>query len=98
MRHRAAAGWKKMVQLAAKAEGLPKVPLGRARVVCTRRSSAPPDQDNLAASFKPIIDAMKPQAGYRGVIQDDSPDYVTCEYHWERERSRQGIRIEVYEV
>jgi len=93
-RHRAAAGWKRLVQYAARAEGLPEKPLRSATIVCTRRSSREPDRDNLAASFVPLINGLKPSHGYAGVIYDDQPGCVEVGYRWEKSRHL-AVRLEV---
>ena len=83
----------------------PGVPLERALVVCTRFSAAsgPPDDDNLRASFKPLIDGL---VGKRNdptdptrILTDDSPAHMTAEYYWERcPRGEGKVVIEVTEV
>lgn len=83
----------------------PNRPLKRSVVVCTRYSGAnePPDDDNLRASFKPLIDALvgtknDPKDRTR-VIADDSPKHMTGEYHWEKcPRGEGRVVMEVLEV
>ena len=96
-RRRHDARWKQLV--AYKCIGQrPKDPLERAFVVCTRYSAAnkAPDDDNLRASFKPLIDGLV----WRGMILvDDSPEHMTAEYHWEKcPRGEGRVVIEVTEV
>ncbi len=77
------AKWKDLVGWALTGRRPPK-PLERALVVCTRFSAArkPPDDVNLRASFKPLIDAL--QLGTRPVLVDDDTVHMQDEYHWER--------------
>jgi Holliday junction resolvase RusA-like endonuclease len=50
----------------------PPEPLTSVRIVCTRFSSVEPDRDNLARSFKSVIDGLKDG----GIIKDDKPSIV----------------------
>lgn len=96
--------WKQLVALETRGKR-PGKPLERALVVCTRFSCASPapDDDNLRASFKPLIDAL---VGNRNdpddptrIFADDSPEHMTAEYHWEPCPRGQGrVVIEVTEV
>ncbi len=98
------ARWKNLVRQATRRE-LPKEPLEKALVVCTRYSAArsSPDRDNLVASFKPLVDGL---AGYKvgnvlltQVLIDDSPEHMTAEYHWEKcPRGKGRVVMEVSEV
>ena len=88
--------WKHQVGWHCKASGLPERPLGRARIVCTRRSTRQPDHDNLVASFKPVIDGLT----LCGVITSDHPDVIgSPEYQWVKvPRAEQGVVVEVESI
>ena len=70
----------------------------RARATFTRVSVAreEPDRDNLAASFKPVIDGLVRVA----VIPDDKPSILDATFAWERSprRDGQGVRIEITSI
>lgn len=87
--------WKQLVALETRGK-CPGEPLERALVVCTRYSCASPapDRDNLVASFKPLIDSLQGT-----VIENDSPEHMTAEYHWENcPRGKGRVVMEVSEV
>lgn len=86
--------WREAVWLACY-QYLPEEPLKRARVTMTRHSSAHSmDTDNLAASFKCLLDALKYQPkvnpNFRGVIFDDSPEFIEARYFFEKAPMREG--------
>jgi len=85
--------WRVMSALVARSKRPPK-PLASCSIRCTRFSSSEPDYDNLAASFKAIIDGLKDA----GVIEDDrSTCIVKREYLWEKTAPKKGmVRIEVW--
>ena len=58
----------------------PQEPLKKARVTVTRFSSKAPDTDNLFASLKPVVDALKTNK----FIEDDSPEHVALKAAWEK--------------
>jgi len=74
-------GWHRRVAEAVMVErARPKLTLQRARIVCTRHSFAQPDFENLAHSFKALLDGFVKC----GVLQDDNPlVLVDQEYRWE---------------
>lgn len=74
----------------------PKEPLTKCRITATRFSSVEPDDDNLAISFKSVIDGLKDA----GVIQDDKTSVVIeRKYLWEISSPRKGkIRVLVEEI
>ena len=73
----------------------PVKPLPRARLVLTRHSSVEPDPDNLAASFKPVIDGLR----YAGVIENDRSANVQIQLTWRLAPASMGkISVEVEEV
>jgi hypothetical protein len=87
--------WKQLVALETRGKA-PKWLLRKSLVVCTRYSAArsSPDRDNLVASFKPLLDALQ-----YTVIENDSPEHLTAEYHWEKCGRGEGrVVIEVSEV
>lgn len=69
----------------------PSEPLTSARITLTRLSSNEPDFDNLAISFKPVIDGLR----RAGVIADDKQSVIgRPEYAWEKTSPRKGrIRV-----
>jgi Holliday junction resolvase RusA-like endonuclease len=74
----------------------PEKPLEKAKLTLTRASSSEGDFDNLAASFKCVLDGLR----YCGVLIDDKKRNVgTPEYQWEKAPPKKGfIRIQVEEV
>ena len=90
--------WKEAVRVYLLQHKLPVKPLERANLECIRFSSRAPDHDGLVMSFKPIVDALKPAGGFRGVIADDSPRHVQRLYRWAQcEPSKGRIRVLVSE-
>ena len=85
--------WQHDTILAAKAQGLPSEPLWKAKVTCTRHSSREPDFENLAHSFKPVIDGLVTG----GVLVDDNQAVIgQPDYRWERAAPKSGrITVEV---
>jgi Holliday junction resolvase RusA-like endonuclease len=76
-----------LAQKSAMVYGRPKYPLKKCRVTCTRFSSVEPDFDNLAGSFKPILDGFK----IAGIFIDDKSSVITERaYLWEKTPARQG--------
>lgn len=71
-------------------------PLPRAHVTLTRCSSAQPDSDNLASSWKFILDGLK----LAQVIVDDSPACIgKIDSRWEMATPKKGcVRIRVEAV
>lgn len=64
----------------------PAAPLAHARVVLTRHSRRAPDPDNLAASWKPVLDGLVRAR----VLLDDSPAHVELASRWERWEMPEG--------
>lgn len=86
--------WKRLVAYALSGK-LPRKPFKLAHVVMTRHSSHEPDFDNLAISFKPIMDGLV-QAG---VLIGDKASQVRVEYKWAKAKQHKGfITIEVREI
>lgn len=70
----------------------PSAPLQRARVVLTRCSTTEPDADNLASSFKFILDGLV----MASVIADDKPSVIDAVFQWERAPRGAGcVRVRV---
>ena len=88
--------WRHDTILSAKAAGLPAEPLWKAKVTCTRHSSQPSDFENLAHSFKPLIDGLTVNGG-GGVLVDDNQQVIgQPDYRWEKAAPKQGmVTIEV---
>lgn len=82
----------------------PNPPLERVHVVCSRFSgSRRPDETNLRASFKPLIDALvgnkKDPTDPTRIFVDDDTEHMSEEYHWEKcPRGEGRVVIEVTEV
>ncbi len=79
--------WKNLVYMAV---GLkrPDTPLERAKITLTRHSMREPDYDNLAISFKPVIDGLK----FAGVIVDDKRMNIgRAEYLWVQAPPKKGF-------
>lgn len=74
----------------------PKKPLDKCILTCTRHSSSEPDFDNLAISFKSIIDGLVDA----GIMEDDkSSCVVRREYKWEKAKAGKGfVTIKVEEI
>lgn len=74
----------------------PSKPLERARVELTRCSSSRPDADNLASSFKFVLDGLV----LARVIADDKPSVIGQPvFAWEKTSPRKGcVRIKVEEL
>lgn len=58
--------WCRCVKIATEGK-IPPAPLEKAILTMSRHSSAPPDDDNMRASFKPIVDALRKLK----IIKDD---------------------------
>jgi hypothetical protein len=73
-RHRNSAVWQKEIVYALLTSGQPlqRLPYERARVTIHRQSRGELDPDNLVASTKPILDALR----YARVLVDDSPKHL----------------------
>lgn len=56
----------------------PPSPLERSILTLTRHSSVEPDPDNLAASFKPVIDGLREA----GIIVNDRSSNVSIFFRW----------------
>lgn len=67
-------------------------PLEKARITFIRASIKEPDWDGLVSGFKFVTDALTES----GVIIDDKPSVITCEYRWVKcKKSEQGIFVSV---
>jgi len=64
----------------------PKKPLQKARGVFVRHSAKEPDFENLAQSFKPIIDGLVKH----GVLEDDAPKNLERDYQWQKAKRGEG--------
>lgn len=92
VRHQETQHWRTMVRGHLEAAWLGRE-LGQARLTLTRYSARCPDADNLAVSFKPVVDALV----HWKVLADDNPDIIgTPEYRWEKAPRGEGrIRVVV---
>jgi hypothetical protein len=87
-RWRKQARWKRDVATLA-AFQRPPAPLERARVTLVRCCPSEPDPDNLAASFKPLLDGLVEAR----VLAGDTPDHFEGRrptYGWEPAPARAG--------
>lgn len=58
----------------------PSAPLTKVKLEITRITSVQPDKDNLYASCKQLIDALRKN----GIITDDAPKHLDLECNWEK--------------
>ena len=69
----------------------PAAPLESCKITCTRFSAVEPDRDNLARTFKSVVDGLVDA----GIIKDDNPSIVkefNC--RWEKAPPKEGkIRV-----
>lgn len=89
--------WKGLVVNAVRFEqNLPAIPFKLAKVSLTRFSAREPDCDNLAASFKHVLDGLVEA----GVIIDDKPSYIGQPiFLWQKAKQREGkIKVVVEEI
>lgn len=88
--------WKALVFFHLKSKDLlPATPYKKAEITFTRCSAALPDHDNLAISFKNVLDGLVEA----GLIEDDSPKHVELSYGWEKAKALHGhIRIQVKDL
>lgn len=56
-------------------------PINKARIIVTRRSLRPVDEDNLAASLKPLVDLLLVRSETHphslGLLVEDNPDHLS---------------------
>lgn len=71
----------------------PRLPLTKCKIECVRFSSVRSDFDNLASSFKYVIDALVKC----GVMIDDNDDVILeRKYRWEKAAPKKGsIKVKV---
>lgn len=86
---REAETWRELVHLVISKDARPKRPLRRAISRLERRSPREPDDENLAASFKALVDALGPSGFHRGrwlaradVLEGDNPRILQRFYAW----------------
>lgn len=75
---------------------VPGLPFKRSRLILIRHSTRPMDPDNLPASFKYVIDALK----FNKIIEDDSHKHIELTCLWEKAKRNEGkitIKIESIE-
>lgn len=74
----------------------PPVPLKRAHLTLTRFSASAPDSDNLAASFKSVVDGLVDA----GVLENDRYENIGMpSYQWAPAKRGDGhITVEVVEI
>jgi len=87
--------WRKIIalhKLGKPYEARIAMPVQNSKLTLVRCSSREPDLDNLYASFKFVIDALK----FNGVIADDKPSVCKMECRWEKAKQKSGmIRVKV---
>ena len=75
---------------------IPRVPLAKARLVLERHSSVPIDPDQLASSFKYVVDAL---VHYRVLVDDALKNIGMPEYKWVKAKPKQGkIVVSIFRV
>jgi hypothetical protein len=82
---------------------LPAEPIQRCRVTVYRHSTRQPDDDNLAGSLKPLLDALQPSTDRRtyglGLIADDAPGVCSMVPRWVKAtRATQFTRVVIEPV
>lgn len=84
--------WHMKVRLAI-GQNVPKLPLQKAKLTLTRHSDREPDFDNLAHSFKCVIDGLT----NAGIILDDKPSIIgSPTFRWKKAKRNEGfISVEV---
>lgn len=92
-RHRNTDVWKEEVAWAVFGKA-PQRPYLKARVTIERRSRGQLDPDNLVASVKPVIDALR----YARVLLDDTADHLELKVTQSRGPSLTRIQIEPINV
>ncbi len=86
--------WKESVCLAI-GSNIPREPLRRARVRCTRHSSATPDYDGLVSTFKNCIDGL---IDAKVIIDDAMPFIGMPEFIWRKTKRGEGyVELEVFD-
>lgn len=86
--------WKAIVAASLVGMKQPETPLPRAQLILTRCTAVEPDPDNLAASFKPVIDGLREA----GVIENDRSCNVDICYRWRKApRGSKKMLVEVIE-
>lgn len=90
-RHGERKRWERMVNHALNDFRYWDDPLTKAKLTLVRYSSRQPDEDNLMASWKPVIDAL---VSY-GVIEDDNPKVIVELVSKWRKCKRNEVRIEI---
>lgn len=87
VKRKIAQDWKQLIYLSVLDAGVPVKPLRFARVTLTRCSSRRPDWDNLASSFKHVLDGLIEAR----VLEDDSPNHIGCPlYQWRKTTQKAG--------
>ncbi len=73
----------------------PKYPLQKSKITVTRFTAQQPDEDNLYASLKSVLDALTKHR----IIEDDGPQFIELEAKWEYTQQRKGfLKIEIIEL
>ena len=96
VKRKLAKDWKQLVYFHTMVAGRPKEPLSTARVTMTRFSAREPHWDNLAASFKHVLDGLIEAR----VIRDDSRKTIGQPlFDWQKTSQKAGfIRVRVEEI
>ena len=86
--------WKRLVGEQCIFKNIHGLGLKTARLELTRRSSKEPDFDNLASSFKHVIDALVESY----VIVDDKPSVISSPvFIWEKAKMKEGsITVRIF--
>jgi hypothetical protein len=93
VKHRYAKRWRDWILIAAKCPQFNVLrDLGKVKLTITVTRGRQQDKDNMYASVKPVVDAIK----YRGWLVDDSPKWLDLEVR-EIARRDQGLYKTVIE-
>lgn len=97
-RHTENKKWDRWVNVMVLSMGKPEKPLKKAKLTLTRCSSARPDPDGLANSFKCVVDSLVTC----GVLENDTYENIGMpEYAWKKANKGKGkivVRVEENEI
>lgn len=95
IRHKEAQRWKSLVYQLCLVNRINGLNLAKAQLELTRFSARECDFDNLASSFKHVLDGLK----WAQVIVDDKPSVIGCPtFIWQKAKQKDGkIRIRIWD-
>lgn len=88
--------WRQIIVLMCRQLNICDLNLAKAELILTRYSSSEPDFDNLASSFKHVIDGLVEAR----VIIDDKPSVLKqVRFEWEKVSRKDGkIRVRIFSL